>query len=104
MGRAPLTLTLALALALALSRTLTLTLALFLALALALTLTLTLTLTLNLTRWAVHGKMSLVDMPLALVGWAMPDGTQCFATGDDHGQIHIYDAKRLMALVRPDDS
>ena len=33
----------------------------------------------------------------------MPDGTQCFATGDDHGQIHIYDAKRLMALVRPDD-
>ena len=21
--------------------------------------------------------------------------------GDDHGQIHIYDAKRLMALVRP---
>ena len=58
----------------------------------------------GMQRWAVHGKMSLVDMPLALVGWAMPDGTQCFATGDDHGQIHIYDAKRLMALVRPDDS
>ena len=57
----------------------------------------------GMQRWAVHGKMSLVDMPLALVGWAMPDGTQCFATGDDHGQIHIYDAKRLMALVRPDD-
>ena len=29
-------------------------------------------------RWAVHGRMALVDMPLAVVGWSMPDGTQCF--------------------------
>ena len=54
-------------------------------------------------RWGLHGKMSLVDMPLSLSSWTMPDGTMCLAIGTDSGVVHIYDAKKLMLLVRHDD-
>ena len=54
-------------------------------------------------RWGLHGKMSLVDMPLSLCSWTLPDGTMCLAIGTDSGVVHFYDAKRLMSLVRHDD-
>lgn len=55
-------------------------------------------------RWSLYGRMSFAVAPTALCAWtyshegAAP--TTCLAVGVENGAVHIYDARRLIVLVK----
>ena len=54
-------------------------------------------------RWSVHGRMQLKDMPLSLCGFLnVADDASCLAVGTDAGTILIYDAKKLLHMLKDD--
>lgn len=52
----------------------------------------------TISRWSVHGRIYLQEIPISLASFAVGPGDvlQCLAVGDVKGKVHIYDATRLM--------
>ena len=54
-------------------------------------------------RWSVHGRIALKDMPVSLCAFVhVSDQSHCLAIGTDAGTIRIFDAVRLVGMLRED--
>lgn len=52
-------------------------------------------------RWSVHGRLGIKDMPASLAAWThVSDGAHCFAIGTDTGSVPIFDAKKLVGMLK----